>query len=115
MNEDLAFTQEGTGTTNEQSFSSGQPAGLPPNYSNDESFEMRKFSPRFPPFPGSSPAGPQDRSAKDPGDKPFAFYKPQKDPRTKLYIGMLVFLTIVIIILATVLGLTIPSDKEAAV
>lgn len=103
-------------STNQQSFSSGPPAGPPPNYSNDNSFEMKNPGPWFPPPPGPPLAGPQDQPAPYPGDRPFAFYKPQKDPRTKLYIGMLVFLTTVITILATAMGLTIPSyKKEAAV
>jgi hypothetical protein len=115
VNEDLAFAREEMGFTNQQSFSTEPLPGPPPNYSNDESIELRNLGPRFPP-PGPPPAGPQNQPAPDPGDRPFAFYKPQKDPRTKLYIGMLVFLTIVIIILATVLGLTILShEKKAAV
>ncbi|PMD20704.1 hypothetical protein NA56DRAFT_722691 [Hyaloscypha hepaticicola] len=102
-------------STNQQSFSSGPPEGPPPNYSNDDSFEMKNPGPCFPPPLGPPPAGPQNLPAPYPGDRPFAFYKPQRDPRTKLYIGMLVFLTIVITIMATVLGLTISSHKEAAV
>jgi hypothetical protein len=110
-NKDLAYTQEEMGPSNQQSFSSGPPTGLPPHYTNDESVEMRNLGPPFPPPPGL-----QDQPALAPGDRGFAFYKPQNDPRTKLYIGVLVFLTIVIIILATVLGLTILSrKKEAAV
>jgi hypothetical protein len=108
-NKDLAYTPEEMGSTNQQSFSTGPPTGLPPQYTNDESIEMRNLGPRFLP-----PPGPQDQPALAPGDKGFAFYKPQNDPRTKLYIGVLVFMTIVIIILATVLGLTILSHKKEA-
>ena len=94
---------------NQQFFSSGPPTGLPPQYTNDESIEMRNLGPRFLP-----PPGPQNQPGLAPGDRGFAFYKPQNDPRTKLYIGVLVFLTLVIIILATVLGLTILSHKKEA-
>ncbi|KAE9369712.1 hypothetical protein N431DRAFT_381011 [Stipitochalara longipes BDJ] len=109
--EDLAFTAEemaGPSTAVPNRVSSGWPlGGFPPRYENQESIEMQNLAPPQPPNP---PA--QRLAAAAPGDGSFnfGFFKPRRDARTKLFIGAIISLLLVVI--ALVIALPIVAHKK---
>ena len=110
--EDLAFTNvelAGPSTAVPERAGSGWPlAGLPPRYENHEAIKMQTLGP---PQPPNAPAA-QEAPAPGPGDGPFnfGFFKPQRDSRTKLFIGAIIFLLVVII--GLIIALPVVAHKK---
>jgi hypothetical protein len=103
--EDLAFTlEEMAGPSNavhDRASSAWPLSVLPPSYENQGSIEMHNLGPpqplnlaavQVPPPPG-------------PGDEPFnfGFFKPHRDSRTKTFIGVIIFLLLVVVALTVAL------------